>query len=88
MTLLNLDRYLRKLTSISKTPSGLADYGRTALRQTEGTILNDCIDYEGYAEQVLEQKGFRCALGGEAYIKRNAQTFVSDYAQPSPEMTM
>lgn len=68
--------------------SGLADYGKRALRQTEGTILNDCIDYEGYAEQLLEQQGFRCALDGEAYIKRNAQTFVSDYVQPSPEMTM
>lgn len=68
--------------------SGLANYGKSALRQTEGTILNDCIDYEGYAEQLLEQKGFRCALDGEAYIKRNAQTFVSDYVQPFPEMTM
>lgn len=68
--------------------SGLADYGKMALRQIEGTILNDCIDYEGYAEQVLEQKGFRWALDGEAYIKRNAQTFVSNYVQPSPEMTM
>lgn len=68
--------------------SGLADYGKSALRQTEGTILNDCIDYEGYAEQVLEQQGFRRALDGEAYIKRNAQTFVSDYVQPFPEMTM
>lgn len=68
--------------------SGLADYGKTALRQTEGTILNDCIDYEGYAEQLLEQQDFWCALDGEAYIKRNAQALVSDYVQPSPEMTM
>lgn len=68
--------------------SGLAEYGRTVLYQIEGTILKDCIDYEGYAEQVLEQKGFRCALNGEAYIKRNAQTFVGDYVQPPPEMTM
>ena len=68
--------------------SELADYGKTALRQTEGTILNDCIDYEGYAEQLLEQQDFRCALDGEAYIKRNAQALVSDYVQPSPEMTM
>lgn len=59
-----------------------------ALSQTEGTILNDCIDYEGYAEQLLEQQDFRCALDGEAYIKRNAQALVSDYVQPSPEMTM
>lgn len=68
--------------------SELERYGRDALHQAGGTILDGCIDYEGYALQVLEQKGFQSVLDDEAYIARNGQTFVSDYAQPSPEMTM
>lgn len=68
--------------------SELEDYGREMLRQTTGTIFDGCIDYEGYARQVLEQKGFQGVLNGEAYIARNGQTFVSDYEQPPPEISM
>ena len=72
--------------------SGLEHYGQEALGhgqiQKDSKILDDCIDYEGYARQVLEQKGFQCVLDGKAYIARNDQTFVSDHVQSPPEMTM
>lgn len=66
--------------------SELEAHGREMIQQTAKTILDSYIDYEGYARQILEQKGFRCVLDGEAYIVRNSQTFVSDYVQSSPEM--
>lgn len=72
--------------------SDLKRYGQEALHhehiQEGSEIFGDCIDYEGYARQVLEQKGFQSALGGKAYVARNDQTFVSDYEQSPPEMTM
>lgn len=72
--------------------SDLERYGQEALYheyiQEGSEIFGDCIDYEGYARQVLEQKGFQSALGGKAYIVRNDQTFVSEYVQSPPEMTM
>lgn len=72
--------------------SDLKHYGQEALGheqlQKDSKILGDCIDYEGYAKQMLEQKGFQSVLGGKAYIARNNQTFVSDYVQSPPEMTM
>ncbi len=72
--------------------SDLERYGQEALHheyiQEGSKIFGDCIDYVGYARQVLEQRGFQSVLGGEAYIARNSQTFVSDYVQPPSEMTM
>lgn len=72
--------------------SELERYGQETLHcediQKSGTILDGCIDYEGYAKEILEQKGFQCVLGGAAYIARNNQHFVSDFVQSPPEMTM
>ena len=72
----------------------LEHYGQKALHheyihiQDGSEIFSDCIDYEGYAKQVLEQKGFQCVLNGKAYVARNEQTFVSDYVRAPPEMTL
>ena len=72
----------------------LEHYGQKALHheyihiQDGSEIFSDCIDYKGYARQLLEQKGFQCVLNGKAYVARNDQTFVSEYAQSPPEMTM
>lgn len=69
--------------------SELESYGKQALSGVTGTTLDGCIDYEGYARQLLRQRGFHSALNGTAYIARNTQTFVSSYVhQKPPEMTM
>jgi hypothetical protein len=62
----------------------LSEYAKKELKGYDdfkaGSPIPDCFDFEGYASELLEKRGFALTRDEQAYIGRNEHQFIREHS--------